>query len=564
MKLSDFRISKKILSVIFVLGFVAISIAATGTYGVKRILVSAEKMNESGKVMRIGAQAYVSILALSRGEYRAAAAPSEIDDIMPLVEKYKVQLGEKLEALDEKLDGEYQARIDKIKKEYEDYAKLADETFALAERYKNVHQSEEQAQIYKAVLEARTKANIVNNEITELNNQLSKESDALESDTEELSTLIERTMLLVALIGISLGIFIGLYISNKGIVDPIQKIVGCLSELSNGNLKIDIFGTDRKDEVGDIAKTTLVFKENMIKAKDAEEKELRDLKAKEERQIRINNATDKFQAAMQDIVKTIASASTELQASAESMSATAEETSKQSNAVAAASEQVTANVQTVASASEEMTASIKEIAEKITASSQMANNAVANAKSAGGKVIEMVEAARKIGEVTNMISDISAQTNLLALNATIEAARAGEAGRGFAVVANEVKSLANSSAKATEEIAEQITSVQQVSTSSADAIEEISKLIEEINEVSSAIAAAIQEQSAATEEIARNANEASKGTSEVSGNIISVSEAANHTGASSHQVLSAAQELAKQADVLKVEFDTFINTVKNA
>ncbi len=564
LRLADYRISTKIIAVILTLSVIAGSIAALGSYGLGKITVAAEEINRSGKQIRLGAQAYVAVLALSRGEYRAAVAPGEIDEILPLAQELKKQFHERIKELEAILSEDHKKDLQTLRTLYKEYEEMVGKTFALATKHKDLNLSAERKEIYDAVIAARAKATQVTDAITALNAQITAQNDKIEDESQALSAFLERLMFIVAIGGILLGLALGLVIANKGIVGPIKKIVACLAELADGHLQIDVFGTDRKDEVGEIAKTTLVFKQNMIKAKEMEEAEAKDRAAKEERQRKVNAATERFQNAMAEIVKSVASAATELQASAQSLAATAEETSKQSSVVAAASEQATANVQTVASASEEMTASIGEIAQQVNRSSQIANRAVEDARKAGESVGALVEAAKKIGEVTEMISGIAEQTNLLALNATIEAARAGEAGKGFAVVASEVKNLANGSAKATEEISGQIVSVQQISQQSADAIQAICTVIEEMDRISSAISAAIQEQSAATQEISRNATEASKGTQEVSSNISSVNDAANSTGASSHQVLSAAQELAQQANKLKTEFDTFVEAIQAA
>ena len=227
-----------------------------------------------------------------------------------------------------------------------------------------------------------------------------------------------------------------------------------------------------------------------------------------------------------------------MHSSAEAMTSTAEEASRQSTAVAAASEQASTNVQTVAAASEELSASIVEISRQVAQSASIAGRAVDEAAATNKSVQGLAEAAQKIGDVVKLINDIAGQTNLLALNATIEAARAGEAGKGFAVVASEVKSLANQTAKATEDIASQVDAIQSATNTPSRRSRASAKTIGEINEIATTIASAVEEQGAATKEISRNVQQAAPGTNDVSSNIAGVTQAAGETGQSAGQVLA--------------------------
>jgi methyl-accepting chemotaxis protein len=279
-----------------------------------------------------------------------------------------------------------------------------------------------------------------------------------------------------------------------------------------------------------------------------------------------NVVTDQINLAtsVKEVVEVVASASTEMESTAQSMSATAEETSRQATAAAAGVEQATTNVQTVASAAEELSSSISEVSRQVAESAGIARNAVEEASRTNTQVEGLVEAAQKIGEVVSLISDIAEQTNLLALNATIEAARAGEAGKGFAVVASEVKSLANQTAKATEEISAQIAAIQGATGDAATAIKGIAETVRKVDEIASSIASAVEEQSAATQEIARNAQQAAAGTTEVSSNVSGVTQAASETGAASSQVLDAAKGLAKQSTDLSAQIDKFLKSLNAA
>jgi methyl-accepting chemotaxis protein len=354
--------------------------------------------------------------------------------------------------------------------------------------------------------------------------------------------------------------------SFLGIARPMTRLNGALGEMARGKLDIEIPGASRGDEIGDLAKTVTVIRENAEqKARDeADAKTRQDQIAAEQRKADMIRLANDFEGAVGEIVETVSSASTELEASASTLTSTAERSQELTTMVAAASEEASTNVQSVASATEELSSSVNEISRQVQESARMASEAVGQARTTNDRVSELSKAAARIGDVVELINTIAEQTNLLALNATIEAARAGEAGRGFAVVASEVKALAEQTSKATGEIGQQITGIQAATQDSVNAIKEISGTIERLSEISSTIAAAVEEQGAATQEISRNVQQAAHGTQQVSSNIIDVQRGASETGSASSQVLSAAQSLSGDSNRLKLEVGKFLNSVRTA
>jgi methyl-accepting chemotaxis protein len=384
-----------------------------------------------------------------------------------------------------------------------------------------------------------------------------------ETDDRITSTITMQEM--VAGVAVLVGLLIAFLIA-RGIIGPLSGLTSGMRELAGGNFGVVLPGLDRKDEVGDMARAVETFKVKAAeKARDEAEARIKqDQIAAQQRKADMIKLADDFEQAVGEIVETVSSASTELEASASTLTTTAERAQELTTMVAAASEEASTNVQSVASATEELTSSVNEISRQVQASARMANEAVSQARNTNARVGELSKAAARIGDVVELINTIAGQTNLLALNATIEAARAGEAGRGFAVVASEVKALAEQTAKATGEIGQQISSIQAATQESVGAIQEISGTIEKLSEISSTIAAAVEEQGAATQEISRNVQQAAQGTMQVSSNITDVQRGASETGSASSQVLSAAQSLSGDSNRLKLEVGKFLSSVRAA
>jgi methyl-accepting chemotaxis protein len=371
--------------------------------------------------------------------------------------------------------------------------------------------------------------------------------------------------MLAAIIGVAIivGVAVGIYLV-RDVSRGIASIVAPMQALGSGDLTAQVPHQGEKTEIGSMADSLQVFKEALIAKKAADEAAALDAEAKIERGRRVDGITREFESMIGEIVDTVSSASTQLEASAGTLTATAERAQELTTMVAAASEEASTNVQSVASATEEMASSVNEISRQVQDSARMAGDAVNEARKTNDRVSELSKAAARIGDVVELINTIAGQTNLLALNATIEAARAGEAGRGFAVVASEVKALAEQTAKATGEIGQQINGIQSATQDSVNAIKEISGTIEKLSEISSAIAAAVEQQGAATQEISRNVQQAAQGTQQVSANITDVQRGAGETGRASSQVLTAAQSLSGDSNRLKLEVGKFLSSVRAA
>jgi methyl-accepting chemotaxis protein len=362
-----------------------------------------------------------------------------------------------------------------------------------------------------------------------------------------------------------LGTLLAAWLVNRDITSSLGGLRDAMVRLSQGELAAEIPGKGRGDEVGDMASAVLVFQDNMTETerlRTAQEQTKSAVAA--DQKAHLNRMANDFEAKIGRLVGMLSAASAGLQATAQSMTHTADRSNQQAATVASAAAEATTDLQTVASAAEELTASIGEISHQVAQSSRITGKAVDDAKRTDGIVRALAEGAEKIGAVVGLITNIASQTNLLALNATIEAARAGDAGKGFAVVASEVKSLANQTGKATEEIGAQVAQIQAATKEAVAAIQGISAIIEEVSAISTMIASAVEEQNAATSEIARNVQQTTQAVRDVTTGISGVSQAAGETGEASGQVLTSASEVSAQTEQLSAEVNTFVVGIRAA
>lgn len=385
--------------------------------------------------------------------------------------------------------------------------------------------------------------------------QVNADSNAFREKIQLITIAMSVFSILVALSVPTFALF--------SVFRPQIRMAEAMSAIAGGYAETEIPYTSRKDEMGELARTAQVFKDNALRIKAlTEEQERQKAEAEKEKRIAMHKMADGFESSVQSVVTQVTGSSFQMQASAESMSQIAADTKQYSSIVANSSGEVSQTSAQVAAAAEELSASIKEISAQTQKSNQIAGEATAKAESAKHAIQQLAEKSARVDEIIEVITGIAGQINLLALNATIESARVGEAGKGFAVVASEVKNLANQVTKASDEITHQIGEMQGATQTSVDSVMEILQIINEVSNSTSAVAAAVEEQSAATNEIAQSITRTSSGTQEISQNIGSVLTGADQTGVAAKEVLTVAKTLGDQSNTLKNKVDEFLATIR--
>ncbi|HLI99778.1 MAG TPA: methyl-accepting chemotaxis protein [Bradyrhizobium sp.] len=565
--LARIKIITKIFVVLALLSAIAGFMSWLGIHALASLNEGADNMSYSARRAVEAARANQNVLALNRAEFRVALDPSPETRaaVHSVVEEQLKLLDTRLTDVATTRDKQAADMLPAAKDAVAEYRRDLQNTLGLADRIKNSQLNDETTQLFAAAMKSREASEKAHGLVAAVADRLVDRVDHFAKAAAEEYQSTSRLLIILAAVGIVLGAVFGYLIGQFGIVKPIDSLKTVMEAFARNDLKADVPGIDRGDEIGEMARTVEVFKKNGLEVERMRsEQQVAEKRNAERRKADMTKLADDFETAVGEIIETVSSASTELEASAGTLTTTAERTQELTTTVADASDEASSNVQSVASATEELSSSVNEISRQVQESARMANEAVGQARQTNDRVSELSKAASRIGDVVELINTIAGQTNLLALNATIEAARAGEAGRGFAVVASEVKALAEQTAKATGEIGQQIGGIQTATQESVGAIKEISSTIEKLSEISSTIAAAVEEQGAATQEISRNVQEAAQGTKRVSSNITEVQRGASETGSASSQLLSAAQSLSGDSNRLKLEVGKFLSNVRAA
>jgi methyl-accepting chemotaxis protein len=555
-------IRSKLVAAFSALALLLLGIGALGLLGTHRMREQALEIETNwlpsvrllGEIDTLTARTSGSML-----RHTQAADPALLASIEKDTERFGKKLDEK-KALYERIiaSPEELALYETFTREFRAFETVRDTVLEISRK----GQKAEAFALYesKGIIPRRA-ASVALDKLIAINNEGAARAQAGSNDTYENTWAWGVGAMILGLVlsaGAALVIIHGVTRSIDSVVQPMQA-------LADGDLTVSIPHQGQKTEIGTIANAVQVFKNGLIRMKALEEETaVARLEAEEQRKAGMRQMADGFEAAVGGIIGMVSSSATELQATAQTMTATATETASQSTTVAAAAEEAASNVNTVAAAAEELGSSVQEIGRQVAGSAELAQRAVHEADQTGALVQELSGAVSRIGDVVGLISNIAGQTNLLALNATIEAARAGAAGKGFAVVASEVKAPAEQTAKATNEISGQIAQIQASTGQAVTSIGGITGRIREISGVATSIAAAVEQQGAATQEIVRNVAQAAMGTGEVTSNISGVAGAAEETGAAASQVLGAASELSRQSEHLGAEVARFLATVRAA
>ena len=560
--LADWHIQTKTAAAAAAVGLFSVVTAAAGFYALDRTERAVGELVRTQKEQLDAFDMRIDIIALSRMEYELGNDPAKAGSFTGQADKRIAEMQERLTTLGKRSDADQMAKIDAIRAGFGGYEKNVRSMLDTAKAAATKSGDEGRTLVLEGLKASRSGQMALTDAVKAYNSDVSKRTDAAVTEAAGLAQTMKVTLAVAAALALAVGLLISIMISRAGLVLPLRTLMQEVRRMAGGALDKTVEGIGRKDEIGELARSVEGFRQELVKGREVQA----EVDRQREQALAVANRREgllrAFDSAISGILRSVASAATELESTARSMSGIAQKSMHQATGSAAASEQTSSNVQAVAAATEEMNASIAEIARQVNQSTDVAGAAMREAEQTNAVVGDLAQTAQRIGEVVQLINDIASQTNLLALNATIEAARAGEAGKGFAVVASEVKNLANQTAKATEDIQAQVSAIQEETAQAVHAIDGITRTIGNISNITVAVASAVEEQGAATQEITKNAREAARGTRGVSANVDGVTDAANRTRRSADTLLAAADTLSNQSAALSGEVDSFVRKVR--
>ncbi|MBK1839663.1 methyl-accepting chemotaxis protein [Azospirillum sp. YIM B02556] len=560
--LADWHIQTKMAAAAAVVGLFSVVTAAAGFYALDRTEQAVGDLVRTQKEQLDAFDMRIDIIALSRMEYELGNDPAQAAGFAAQADKRIAEIKDRLTALRSRSDNDQMGKVDAIRSSFGSYEKNVHAMLDTAKTAAAKGGDEGRGLVLGGLKASRDGQMALTDAVKAYNGDVSKRTGAAVQEALTLAETLKMTLAVAAALALAVGLLISIMISRAGLVLPLRALIEEVRRMAGGALDKSVEGTGRKDEIGELARSVEGFRQDLVKGREVQAEVDRQREQALAVASRREGLLRAFDSAISGILRGVASAATELESTARSMSGIAQKSMQQATGSAAASEQTSSNVQAVAAATEEMNASIAEIARQVSQSTDVAGAAMREAEQTNAVVGDLAQTAQRIGEVVQLINDIASQTNLLALNATIEAARAGEAGKGFAVVASEVKSLASQTARATEEISSQIQAMQTVTGTAVTAIRGIGVTIARMNEIATAISGAITQQNATTEEISRAIQQASHATASVSASLSELTEVAAQTGDAGNQVLSAARDLSRQSEAMHTEVEGFLSHIR--